>query len=161
VTEPLMILSLLQPWASLWVAGKKLIETRSWGTSYRGRIVVHASKAFKQDEMELCRLEPFASALTDLGVKKFRDIPTGAVLGWVTLVDCQPMTERSLTGGCGFELATDPRLTETEEAFGHYAPGRFAWITDERRAVLPAPIPFKGQLGLRRCPDEIAARLSP
>ncbi len=151
-----MILSLLQPWASLWVAGAKLIETRSWGTSYRGRIAVHASKAFKQDEMRLCQEEPFATALTKLGVAKFRDIPTGKVLGIVKLIDCIEM------GTVEFPLnkTTNKRLTPDEVAFGGYSPGRFAWITDPiARQRLPEPIPARGQLGLRHCPGDICARL--
>ena len=37
-------ISLLQPWASLVVMGAKTIETRGWGTKYRGPILIHASK---------------------------------------------------------------------------------------------------------------------
>lgn len=161
--EPIMILSLLQPWATLWVTGAKRVETRSWGTSYRGRVVVHASKAFKQEEMRLCREEPFNSALSDLGVKKFRDIPTGAVLGWVNVIECLPMAERTTARGVAFELGGEHRhelLTEDEQAFGNYQPGRFAWITGQTRAVLAKPIPLKGALGLRHCPADVAERLA-
>jgi len=37
-------ISLLQPWATLVVTGVKTIETRSWGTKYRGPILIHASQ---------------------------------------------------------------------------------------------------------------------
>ena len=33
-----------QPWASLLVSGRKRYETRSWATSYRGPIAIHAAK---------------------------------------------------------------------------------------------------------------------
>lgn len=37
-------LSLWQPWASLVAIGAKTIETRSWSTSYRGPLAIHAAK---------------------------------------------------------------------------------------------------------------------
>lgn len=37
-------LTLHQPWASLVAAGVKQIETRSWSTSYRGPLAIHAGK---------------------------------------------------------------------------------------------------------------------
>ena len=33
-----------QPWASLLVSGRKRYETRSWATTYRGPIAIHAAK---------------------------------------------------------------------------------------------------------------------
>jgi hypothetical protein len=33
-----------QPWAALLVAGVKAVEVRTWPTSRRGRILIHASK---------------------------------------------------------------------------------------------------------------------
>ena len=46
-------ISLIQPWATLIVAGLKRYETRSWSTPYRGRILIHASK--KLDKRYLAR----------------------------------------------------------------------------------------------------------
>lgn len=37
-------ITVLQPWATLLVTGKKHIETRSWKTNYRGEILIHAGK---------------------------------------------------------------------------------------------------------------------
>ena len=37
-------LSLWQPWASLVALRVKTIETRSWSTSYRGPLAIHAAK---------------------------------------------------------------------------------------------------------------------
>lgn len=39
-------LSIKQPWASLIAQGIKDIENRTWKTSYRGRIYIHASGKF-------------------------------------------------------------------------------------------------------------------
>ena len=37
-------ITILQPYASLIVAGAKQYETRSWDTPYRGIIAIHAGK---------------------------------------------------------------------------------------------------------------------
>lgn len=37
------VLSLIEPWATLIKERKKVIETRSWKTSYRGELYTHAS----------------------------------------------------------------------------------------------------------------------
>lgn len=42
--EPLVALSVKQPWAALLVAGVKTIEIRSWATRRRGRVLIHAGK---------------------------------------------------------------------------------------------------------------------
>lgn len=165
--DEVRVLSLLQPWASLWVGGKKKIETRDWGTRFRGRIAVHASMGFKRETRVICEIEPFASALRDLGFSNPDTLPRGVVLGWVTLTDCQQMSVLGLPFGATFDIeprCAHPLLTEEERAFGLYQAGRFAWLTagsDGERHVLPEPIPMKGSLGLRRCPADVVARLVP
>lgn len=37
-------LTVKQPWAGLIIAGGKDIENRTWRTSYRGRVLIHAAK---------------------------------------------------------------------------------------------------------------------
>ena len=37
------VLSIIEPWATLIKEKKKVIETRSWKTSYRGELYIHAS----------------------------------------------------------------------------------------------------------------------
>lgn len=48
------VLTLHQPWASLIALGVKTIETRSWTTSYRGPLAIHAGASFQgiDDELE-------------------------------------------------------------------------------------------------------------
>ncbi len=42
-------ISLKEPWASLILKGQKTIETRKWSTSYRGKILLCASKNPKSE----------------------------------------------------------------------------------------------------------------
>ena len=44
MAEPLVAISVKQPWAALIVAGLKTIEIRTWPTRRRGRILIHAGK---------------------------------------------------------------------------------------------------------------------
>jgi hypothetical protein len=137
------VLSLWQPWASLWVAGAKAIETRSWSTAYRGTVAVHASMT--DEALPTCYREPFASALAKLGFDSVADLPRGALLGTVNLVGCI-RTE-------------DANVTEVERAFGDYARGRWAWLTSKARTILAEPISMRGGQGLRWLADDIRGRL--
>jgi hypothetical protein len=158
-------LSLLQPWATLWVSGAKLIETRGWGTKYRGPVAVHASARMRREDVELCFLQPFADALAALGFNQAADLPKGKVLGTVNLVDCTEMVgtpnERGVRCSCPEHtvLRSGAQITETERAFGLYEPGRFAWMTGPERTILADPIPCRGSLGLWTLPDDVAAEL--
>jgi hypothetical protein len=163
------ILSLTQPWASLWVAGEKRNETRSWRAPYRGLVAVHATKAFPIECVELCYRTPFAEALARLGFNKPDDLPGGAILGWVyvsNIIQVRSRRRRVETAHAPADLLLnegDPTLERVistkEEAFGDYSHGRYFWETNDVRRVLPTPLPYRGGQGLRFLPDEIAGLL--
>lgn len=46
------LISLWEPWASLMAIGAKKIETRSWATSYRGWLAIHAAKRWTAAERD-------------------------------------------------------------------------------------------------------------
>jgi hypothetical protein len=54
-------ITIRQPWVELILQGRKPYEIRSWGTSYRGPILLHAAKAL--DKSALFALEIDASSL--------------------------------------------------------------------------------------------------
>ena len=78
--ETLKVLSLIEPWATLIKKGKKVIETRSWKTSYRGDLYIHAScKKIKRSDahtIELLKLIPNV------------DMEYGNIICKCKLVDC-------------------------------------------------------------------------
>jgi len=41
---PMKAISIMQPWAWLIVAGHKDVENRTWWTSFRGPVLIHAGK---------------------------------------------------------------------------------------------------------------------
>ncbi len=52
------VLSIIEPWATLIKEKKKYIETRTWKTSYRGELYIHASKKISKNiYVEILMLE--------------------------------------------------------------------------------------------------------
>lgn len=127
-------ISLLQPWASLVVMGVKQFETRSWNTNYRGRILIHASKAKNKEAMRLCSEEPFYSVIG--GLYGFYKLPFGAIIGEVTVEDTFST------------ISVESQIRKTNEwYYGDYSPGRYAWkLTSPIKFELP--IPAKGSLSI-------------
>jgi hypothetical protein len=129
-------ISLKQPWATLVILGAKLYETRTWKTSHRGVLAIHASQSFTDAAARLCQHEPFRSVLRAAGYRSGCDLPRGVVLGTVELVEVCPTDE------------LDPReLSARELAFGDFRPRRFAF-----KLVNPVPweppVTMPGQLNI-------------
>ena len=122
------VLSLLEPWASLIKENKKKIETRSWKTSYRGELYIHASQ------------KPISK--TDPAIQKLLEyIPNvemayGQIICKCNLVDCIEMTP---------EWIEEVKKDKQEFACGEYAIGRYGWILEDIEVLTP-PIPAKGHL---------------
>ncbi len=130
-------LTLTQPHATLVERSLKLIETRSWRTSYRGGIAIHAAKGFPRRAQALLDEDPFAYALNTPPY----ELPRGAVIATADLYEIIriPYQVTNLL----------PLLPpkEPERSFGDYSPGRFAWFLRDVESVYP-PVPCKGMLGL-------------
>lgn len=124
-------LSLTQPWATLVAIGTKRIETRSWQTSFRGRIYIHAAKKFPRWAQDLAQeTQPFADVLN----RPNEELPRGALVAIANLVSI-------------YRTETDIMMDPQERAFGDYTPGRFAWVLEDVEP-LQHPIPYRGALGL-------------
>lgn len=82
-------LTVKQPWAGLIVAGGKDIENRTWRTSYRGRVLIHAAKT-PVPYAEIRDYYPLPVARTALLYNSSNRAlyPTSAIIGSVEIVDC-------------------------------------------------------------------------
>lgn len=69
------VITIKQPFASLIAAGLKEYEFRTWKTSYRGEILIHAGKSVDKEAMR--RFESFGL-----------EYPLGCILAKATLIDC-------------------------------------------------------------------------
>lgn len=159
------VLTLTQPWATLVAIGAKHIETRSWATSYRGPLAIHAAKGLgpvggDKGLYDLCyHTEPFCSVLREwysarqtgpFHVLDYLDRQRGAIVATCELIDVVRTENIVKSNGWwrmwGNELQKWP-LSDQERAFGDYTSGRYSWLLSNVRA-LPEPIPAKGALGL-------------
>jgi hypothetical protein len=106
-------LSLWQPWASLVALGVKTIETRSWSTSYRGPLAIHAARRPVREKVVIGAYEAWLpdepgrphpnhpdgrparlycnSPKTSFDLARWWPLPFGAVVATCTLVDVVPM----------------------------------------------------------------------
>lgn len=126
-------LSIWQPWASAIVTGAKTIETRSWATSYRGPLLIHAGK----NRLHLhCIVRPLMKLNPD------EILPLGALIARAELVDCQPSEELIRT------------ISTRENKLGDFRPRRYGWILANVRQ-LPEQIPYRGRQRLFNVPDEL------
>lgn len=141
-------MTLTQPWASLVAIGAKRIETRSWGTNYRGPLAIHAAKGLTpvgglEGLKDLCQTPPFCDELLAAGIHFATDLPRGGVLAVCALVTCIRLDD-DLTVR---DVLLLPSAAPHERAFGDYSVGRFAWVlADVQR--LPDPLSARGALGL-------------
>lgn len=139
-------ITIRQPWATMVALGEKQYETRSWATRHRGDLAIHAGKGL---DRKACQTEPVRSILAKHGYHA-DNLPKGAVVAVVTLVDCWTAEAGSSGGGAVLRKEAQSKgrpLSGQEKAFGDFAPGRKAW---ELAGVRPlqAPVPAAGRLGL-------------
>jgi hypothetical protein len=159
-------LTLWQPWASLMAHGLKTIETRPvtafWAKNFRGSLAIHAAKNWNEDVLELLKLgmnpsicfgnddwRSIIKGIVGAGYKTLGDLPTGAVLCVVNVLD---------VGTIRISHAEGPRVVfsdgafiqvreEGEEAYGDYRDGRLGIVTSFSRR-LKNPIPCRGKQGI-------------
>jgi len=128
-------ITLYQPWASLLAKGPKRYETRSWKTSYRGWLAIHAALRFDRIVTDAC--QRFERELAEMGYHLDLRPPLGAVVAVANLIYCGETR-------CAVSLVAD--LQEVLP-YGDYSPGRYVWIFSEMIPVEP-PIAAVGRQGI-------------
>jgi hypothetical protein len=120
--QPRRALSIRQPWTwAILYAGKR-VENRSWYTSFRGPIFIHAGLTVERVALETLRDDILAVPLPR------PPAVCGALLATATIIDCVPASSVSDEQEC-------------------WAVGPWCIVLSD---VLPlaAPIPHLGKLGL-------------
>lgn len=123
-SAPLKCLSIRQPWAWWIVNGHKCVENRTWSTSYRGLLLIHAGKTIDKSAYAW-------AAENGIDVPDDEQLVRGAIIGSAWLVGCQ-------------DLASDPAVLEKHAP---WAFGPRCWLLEQPR-VLDEPVAYKGRLGL-------------
>lgn len=167
-------ITLTEPWATLVAIGAKHIETRSWpapASAIGQPLAIHAAKGLTGDDLDwvISENRAFAALLRArvqiwdrrLGAPLVRNAfpaTRGRVIATCRLAACIRMESsvwlyRSLRLPDGGWRS----LSADELAFGHYAPGRWAWVLTDVVA-LPEPVPARGALGIWQwTAEEVAA----
>lgn len=161
-------ISLWQPWATLLVMGIKKIETRSWPIRHRGPLLIHAAKRKIKSEIEnYSEDETFDAAFHaiggTIGKTTLYDLPYGAILGAVDVIDCfstnsiksnpelkSRLLKENYTPNYGEDSCREECYSEWD--LGNYANDRYGWVCDNFRP-LGEPIPYKGEQGLFEVPS--------
>ena len=97
-------LSIRQPWAWLVVSGYKDIENRTWPTRFRGRVYVHAG----QLAMPPGSFPAQEDYIRQAGIWIPEDLPRGAIVGEVSIVDCVVSAASPWFGGPYGWIVADP-----------------------------------------------------
>ena len=110
---------------------KKLVETRSWKTSYRGKLYIHASSTKIPKEWK--------ENVEFMNLVKDNPLNFGNIICKCKLVDCIYMTK---------EYVEDMKNNNHQEYIcGKYEEGRYAWILEDIEP-LDKPIKVKGHLSI-------------
>lgn len=122
-------LSLKQPFAWLIANGYLLVDDRSWGTQYRGPILIHASKGLYEEYYQHINLN------TDVPIPDKDKLEYGGVVGIAKLVLCSKPGE--LPAGIG---------REQRAHFGGVHHEYYGFLFEHAR---PLPLmPCAGKLGI-------------
>lgn len=170
VREPLKVLAMWQPWATLVVAPAlegvdqgqppKQFETRSWiPRSLPIRVAVHATQTMNAEILSTIGQPVFADALRRCGFyvggdpRRFQAPgylraanPFGTrVMALGAIIGVADVIECMTTEDALVQMADFDEARAFEEyAFGNYGPGRYAWRL-MNAALLPEPVPHTGQ----------------
>lgn len=126
-------ISIRPPWPGLIVAGLKDIESRTWKTSYRGPLAIHASLTVDKQAMEILR--GYSFKVDQLAVE-----PNGTIIAVCDLIAIKEYKK----------IADFLRDYDRHLCRGY---ARYGWVLENVKA-LQTPIPWKGKLGLWEFPAE-------
>ncbi|WP_404331791.1 ASCH domain-containing protein [Mesobacillus maritimus] len=134
------VLSMIQPWASLFVRREAKYESRSWRTNYRGPLAIHTSKKINK---AVCGHVAIQSLLGKHGYT-IENLPTGMIIAVCRLESCLKVTKNYET----WATVEDRKSVSRNDYFlGDFRVGGYAWEVRDMR-VLDEFFSSKGKLGL-------------
>lgn len=139
-------LTIWQPWASLIALGHKGWETRSWPTTHRGPLLIHAATR-RPEAYEAYFDEEVAEYVRHL-LGPWQALPRGCLLALCHLEDCLPVQD---------VLQRDPLgggIAPYEFELGDYSAGRWAWRTQVTNRLHPYQVAGRQGLWTFQVPDK-------
>jgi hypothetical protein len=123
-------LSIQQPWAYCITNGTKRVENRTWKSSFRGLLLIHAGKSFQPGVVD-----PIHADSPEIDKREMFAAPRGGIVGFARMIDC-------------ISVATDYHRIPTDQRIWSAArgtPGQYVFLFSE---CGPLPfIPYRGGLG--------------
>ncbi|MGD6843546.1 2-oxoglutarate dehydrogenase E1 [Bacillus infantis] len=138
------VLTMKQPWASLFALREAEYETRTWKTAYRGALAIHTSQKI---DVKACRRKNVSELLGRHGYSE-ENLPAGQIIAVCRLEDCFRVIDHSESGAV---LENGLIISGQELYLGDYRAGCYAWQVSGME-ILKEPIPAKGRLGLWEYP---------
>jgi activating signal cointegrator 1 len=136
----LKALTICQPYAELIMRGQKRVENRTWPTSYRGPLLIHAGKSKSWLSLDDVTLRDTAYDIP------FHEMEFGAIIGVATLDLCVHI---SLTNAVkGYEWLRAHEHTN----------GPFCWVLSNVKRF-DKPIPFRGRQQLFDVPNDLITEI--
>ncbi len=131
--ETMKALSVRAPWWFAILKAEKDIENRDWKTNFRGRVLIHASKWYKHEEVmdDLWTIQRILKL--DRPTENHQALlrPFGGhIVGSVEIVDC------------------------VEESDSPWFFGKYGFVLRDP-IMFATPTPFKGALGFFEVPDNL------
>ncbi len=132
-------LTIFQPYASLIADGTKWVENRTWSTTHRGPLAIHAGLGKKY-----------------LSADQLAGYPTGCVVAIAELVACMPLDGMQ-------EMSSSQRLPYHDLTLGdilqhEYTEGPWCWVLHDIRK-LRSPMRVTGEQGLWEWKDSPSVKL--
>ena len=124
------VLTLKQPWATLVAEGIKKYEFRSWKTSYRGKLLIHAGAGI--DKKEMIKFEHLNL-----------EYPSKQIIAEVELEDCLKLDD----------TLNDIIISENNIAYGSKKRTGYAWKLKNVRKIKSSK-QINGKLGLWNIDDK-------
>lgn len=124
-------LTIHQPYAWAILAGLKPVENRTWSTSHRGPLLIHAGRRSERWLAEIPKLRAAGIEVPDAD-----ELTYGAIIGKIDVVDV---------------VQYDPRQSQLVDPYdlkdNFWAIGPVCFILAKPQ-IFPEPIPCRGQPGL-------------
>ncbi|GGI12969.1 2-oxoglutarate dehydrogenase E1 [Gottfriedia solisilvae] len=134
------VLSMIQPWASLFLFNEAQYETRTWKTKYRGPLAIHTSKKI---DSNVCHNNAIQHLLSKHELNR-SNLPTGMIIGVCNLINCLKVIEDNQESA----VLEDGRIVSGNDYFlGDFRVGNYIWEVSNKEMLIDF-IPAKGKLGL-------------
>lgn len=134
------VISIWNPYALLLAHGHKLNETRGWAAPEAligQRIGIASTKIIRPEQREAFSNPTFARYYYETNLpRQLDDLPNGYLLGTAVLHSCDLVSEADIED-----------VTEEEQLYGWWEPGRYAWRMRDHKPLVE-PVPVRGAQGI-------------